>query len=286
MTIAITGSSGFIGSELVHHFLKRGYKVLLLQRREPVSIPDGATFVPFDLRDESFVLNPMPDVLVHCAFIPLSPSQPDAEDVNIAATMRLRNACHAAGARFIFLSTMSAHADAESVYGRHKYRLEQMMDADRDTVLKLGLVVGDSGGLFKRISDTLARTTLVPLVDGGVQPIQTVGVDEVCQVVEMVVRQGFTGLFLLGSEEVFTLRQLYALIGEVRGQRLRFLPFPYALFNLALTLLGLLPLRLPVSKENLLGLKCLRSFDTKNDLQRLSIKLRPLRLTIEQYALR
>jgi nucleoside-diphosphate-sugar epimerase len=285
MTIAITGSSGFIGSELVNHFLKMGYKVHLLQRSEPTCVPDGALFVPFDLRDESFVLNPMPDVLVHCAFIPLSASQPDAEEVNIAATMRLHNACHASGTRFIFLSTMSAHAEAESVYGRHKYRLEQMMDADRDTVLKLGLVVGDSGGLFKRISDTLARTTLVPLVDGGIQPIQTVGVDEVCQAVETVMKQGVTGLFLLGSEEVVTLRQLYALIGEVRGQRLRFLSLPYTLFDLALTLLGLLPLRLPVSKENLLGLKCLRSFNTKNDLQCLSIKLRPLRLTIERYAL-
>lgn len=284
MTIAITGSSGFIGAELAGHFLRKGHRVLMMQRSVPVDIPAGAAHVPFDLRNPDILFPERPDVLVHCAFMAFSPSQPDAEEVNIQSTLALRDLCRANGIHFIFLSTMSAHGDAMSVYGRHKHRLEQMMDAGRETVLKLGLVVGASGGLFSRISDTVAGSVPVPLVDGGAQPIQTVGVDEVCQAVETVIDRKVTGLLLVGSEEVHTLRTLYEVIAGAKGRKPRFISLPYALFDLALTVLALLPLKLPVSKENLIGLKCLRAFDTAPDLQRIGMELRPLKQTVEKYS--
>lgn len=272
MRIAITGSSGFIGAELADHFLKRGDEVVMMQRKAPESLPKGAEFLPFDLRSPR-----LPDpvgltAVVHCAVAAYSKQCPDAEQVNITATLALRDFCRQHGVRFVFLSTMSAHREAQSVYGRHKFRLEQMLTAHNETVLKLGLVVGASGGLFSRISKAISKLPLVPLVDGGSQPIQTVAVTEVCHAVAMALDGQKSGIFLLGSEEVLTLRALYERIGRSQGRRLYFIPLPYALFGFVLKL----PLPLPVSNENLLGLKQLRSFPTGPDLQRLGIVLRPL----------
>ncbi len=277
MRIAITGSSGFIGVELVRHFLQRGDHVVMMQRSAPKSLADGAIFLPFDLR-----LPQLPDpiglaAVVHCAVMAQSAHDKDAEEVNFVATLLLRDFCRKHGIPFIFLSTMSAHEDAESVYGRHKFRLERMLDRPMETVLKLGLVVGASGGLFQRIAASIQKSPIVPLVDGGRQPVQTVAVEDVCRIVSKVVDEGLGGKFLIGSTEVISLRELYVCIASEQGLRLRFISLPYALFDAVFTVLALLPVRLPVSKENLLGLKHLRSFDTAADLSRLGVRLAPLR---------
>jgi NADH dehydrogenase len=277
MRIAITGSSGFIGAELGQHFLQRGDQVVMMQRSAPKRLADGAFFLPFDLRSPQLPEPTGLSAMVHCAVMTKSANDQDAEEVNFVATLLLRDFCRQHGIPFIFLSTMSAHEDAESVYGRHKFRLESMLNGSTETVLKLGLVVGASGGLFQRIAASIQKSPIVPLVDGGRQPVQTVAVEDVCRIVSKVVDEGLGGKFLIGSTEVISLRELYIRIAAEQDRRLRFISLPYVLFDAVFTVLALLPVRLPVSKENLLGLKHLRSFDTAADLSRLGVRLTPLR---------
>jgi NADH dehydrogenase len=277
MRIAITGSSGFIGAELVQHFLQRGDQVVMMQRSAPKSLADDAFFLPFDLRSPQVPESTGLSAMVHCSVMAQSAHDKDAEEVNMSATLLLRNFCRKHGIPFIFLSTMSAHEDAESVYGRHKFRLEGMLDRPMETVLKLGLVVGASGGLFQRIAASIQKSPIVPLVDGGRQPVQTVAVEDVCRIVSRVIDEKMSGTFLIGSTEVISLRELYVRIAAEQGRRLKFISLPYMLFDAVFTVLALLPVRLPVSKENLLGLKHLRSFDTAADLSRLGVRLTPLR---------
>jgi nucleoside-diphosphate-sugar epimerase len=274
MTIAITGSSGFIGSCLVDYFIGRGDRVVLMQRSTPESVATLATHLHFDLADAQVPDDLRPDAIIHCAFMPSVSRDDDAEEVNICATLLLRDHCRKHGVRFVFLSTMSAHEGAESVYGRHKFRLEQMLHGPNETVLRLGLVIGATGGLFRRISDTVARSPVIPLVDGGRQPIQTVAVEDVCLIAAKCIDEGISGQFLIGSERVLTLRQLHEGVASKHGKRPRFISLPYWLFDVVLTAMGLMPFKLPVSKENLLGLKHLRSYDTAPDLKRLGVSLR------------
>jgi nucleoside-diphosphate-sugar epimerase len=276
MRIAITGSSGFIGAELGQHFLQRGDQVVMMQRSAPKRLADGAFFLPFNLRSPQLPEPTGLSAMVHCAVMAKSANDQDAEEVNFVATLLLRDFCRKHGISFIFLSTMSAHEDAESVYGRHKFRLERMLDHPMETVLKLGLVVGASGGLFQRIAASIQKSPIVPLVDGGRQPVQTVAVEDVCRIVSKVVDEGLGGKFLIGSTEVISLRELYIRIATEQDRRLRFISLPYVVFDAVLTVLTLLPVRLPVSKENLLGLKHLRSFDTAADLSLLGVILKPL----------
>ncbi|MCF8257333.1 MAG: NAD-dependent epimerase/dehydratase family protein [Flavobacteriales bacterium] len=276
MKVAITGSSGFIGSQLTGFFIARGDTVVMMQRQAPKDALRGATFVQFDLRSPKMPEHQALDAVIHCAVMHYSPKDRDAGEVNISATLALRDLCRSHGIPFIFLSTMSAHAEAESVYGRHKFRLEQMLDAPNETVLKLGLVVGAAGGLFQRISRTIGKSPLVPLVDGGMQPVQTIAIEDVCMVVAKVVDERICGQLMVASEEVITLRQLYQQIARSKSLNPFFLSLPYALFNAVFSILAILPLPLPISKENLLGLKHLRSFDTASDLHRLGVRIRPL----------
>jgi hypothetical protein len=64
-----------------------------------------------------------------------------------------------------------------------------------------------------------------------------------------------SGIHTLIADTDFTLRDMAELIRKRLKRRMLFLSLPYGLVNFGFTLTEALRIRLPVSKENLLGLK-------------------------------
>ena len=127
MKIAITGSNGFIGGELVNYFLSKGDEVLLLQRKAPGTLAAGASYAQYDLSEPA----KLPDLsgfnaLIHTAYMPFKPETVPVKEI-LNPTLSLYKQCKKQGVLFVFLSSMSAHANASSEYGKHKYGLEQKL---------------------------------------------------------------------------------------------------------------------------------------------------------------
>ena len=270
MKIAVTGATGFVGGELVSYLKAQGHEVIKLQRRS-IAAPDERFF---DVRS----VDSIPDLtgidaLIHTAFLKYDPIVLyDSSEINIAMTLALEKACHKADTKFVFLSTMSAHEEAVSHYGKHKYDLEQKLDSNKDLIFKLGLVIG-SKGLFDTIKTAISKGAFIPLVGSGMQPIQTILVTDVCRIIEKAITTNMIGAYTIGSEKVYTLKDLYAAIAKRLGKKPVFISVPYALVNMALSTIEILRIPFNVSKENLLGLKQLKAFDTKNDLNKLGISI-------------
>lgn len=273
MKIGITGSSGFIGSELTKHFLASGHEVLLMQRTQPGDIPEHASFFLFDLENCELPQPEMVDVIIHCAFVPYSPKQRNAYGVNVDATIKLQAFCRQHGKQFVFLSTMSAHSEAVSVYGKHKFELEHLLGGEKESVLKLGLVIGSSGGLFKRISEVVNSSKFIPMVGGGTQPIQTVYIQDLCKVVSKVLESRLNGNFTIGTPRVYIMKEFYQAVAKTNANNPVFVLVPYSLMYAGLFIAEKLGLNLPVGTENLLGLKQLKSFDTSEDLNKIGVSL-------------
>lgn len=272
MRIGVTGASGFIGRELVS-FLSPRHQVIALQRNS-TSAMKNVEQRKFDLTDEMTFANISgADVLIHCAFIKSGKEHPDATQQNIKSTLRLAEICRQEKIHFIFLSTMSAHSASLSEYGRHKFEIEKLLDTSSAAILKLGLVIGKSGGLFNNIKSVIEKSAVVPLIDGGNQPIQTLHVSEVCKLTERIAEQKTTGIYNIGTPEVYTMKYLYEQIAANLHKRLRFISVPYPLMKLMLSISEKAGLNLPVTSENLLGLKQLKAFETKSDLDKLQFKL-------------
>lgn len=151
--VVITGANGFIGSALVRHFSGRGWRVLALCRaardQRPVSDVTFREFsLPDGIRDEDFEGG---EVLIHCAYVQHSRRCPDSDAVNTRGTERLLALSRTHGyAKFVFLSSLSAHDGAESHYGRHKRELEKIFDPRRDLIVRPGLTLGNGGLLHPR----------------------------------------------------------------------------------------------------------------------------------------
>ena len=280
MRIAVTGSNGFIGKELVKYLLSCGHEVVLLQRKEPAIIPTNATYVHYDLNEPDRVYDLKGvDALVHTAYMPFTTTNNSSEK-NIKGTMALYHYCIAHGVRFVFLSSMSAHENALSQYGRHKYQLEKLMDPNSCLILKLGLVIGKEG-LFNRIYQSLKKMPFTIIAGGGNQPVQPVYVGDVVSTIERVTNDKRTGVYTLAVNRVYTMRAFFNAIGAKAGRSPIFINVPYWLVSTGIRIVELLHLPFPVSNENLLGLKQLQAIDTSDDLKRLGVSLLDLDESIE-----
>ena len=281
-TIAITGANGFIGKALVKYFSEKNWHVHALQRK-PISNPTkNVTFHSFSLPNH-FVKKSLEgvDVLIHCAVQHYTPTNKHADANNEAGAEKLIKLCSETGTKIIFLSTLSAHEQAKSHYGKNKLKLESLFDPKKDLVLKLGLVVGDTGGLFHTIYESIKKTNVIPLVDGGNQPMQTIAIDDLCQIIESGINNNIIGNYKIAEHKAFPMKELYSVIAHQLGKEPKFIPVPSFILMTACKIAEIIGIKLPVSSESVLGLKQLRNFDTSNDLKKFGIKAKSFKETVK-----
>ena len=267
MRIAVTGADGFLGGHLCRKFLSRGWQVIGLVRH-----PDRKLLLPgVNYRHYAFPaeLSHTDDVdlVLHCAFA-MQAVDAKRYAVNREAAAFLRSRFPAA--RMLFISSMSAHEGAESLYGREKVYIESTLDVDRDAWIRPGFIIGD-GGVFKNLVGSIRKLPAIPLFYGGMQPIQTVHVDDLTDCVcEIVDRQG-CGLIRYGEEQPVLLREFYGAIAAGLGVKRTFISLPGGLTLAALRIAESLGVRLPMTSQNLLGLKHLVAVEVASDAVRLGL---------------
>jgi len=277
--VAVTGATGFIGRHLCDHLRRAGWEVRAMAR--------DASSCPFTEKGiRAFKCN-LPDevdpaalegarAVVHCAYMMRFTDLASAHGVNDLGTRKILEMSRAAGAeRLVFLSSQSAHEEAESYYGKSKLELEKLLDPRRDLIIRSGLVLGKAGsGLFHRMADMVAKSRVIPLFGGGHQPLQTVHVEDLCSAISSALSRGLTGLYTVAAPHPVEMGEFLRMVASRLGKKPIFVPFPMAPALLFLRGVERLRIPFPVSSENLLGLKCLRSSDTSADLDALGVKLR------------
>ena len=275
-TVLITGASGFLGRACCTAFAAAGFQVRALVRNpaassdlEPVS--QGGIFrchLPDGIDERSFEGGVR--ALVHCAYETRSASPEQARRTNLAGTEALVRLSRKCGVRqLVFVSSMAAHADAASIYGKTKYQLEKLFGEPGDTVVKPATIVGN-GGVFQRTREMLRRLPVLPLFYAD-RLLQTIWIDDACQALVQIVERSIGGTVLLAHPVGTPMREFYAGIAAVDALRLRMCPFPGDLALFGIRLLERIGLQPPVSSDNLLGIKHLRQFDPAADLARLGL---------------
>ena len=255
-TVLITGANGFIARNLAPVLKAADMRVIGTARRWQAAPGFGAVYSA-GLGDS---LGPLlaaeqVDAVVHAAL----DTGPDAYRVNVDGTTRWLDETRTAGARTqILLSTLSAAPDALSDYGRAKYALEGRFIAAGGIVFRMAVVIGD-GGMFARMRRTIQRSPVVPMLDGGRQPVYVLGIDFLCAVLRDAVAAGGAGLtgraWNLQQPRRYTLRELTAAIAHGCGYRRPLLTVPLRPVLALLLAVEKLPLpRLPITSTNVKGL--------------------------------
>jgi nucleoside-diphosphate-sugar epimerase len=277
-TIAITGASGFIGMALTDYLCRQGYEVVALVRNSERRAPrTHVTYRDYD------ITKPLPsgtlrgvDYLVHAAYVK-DQGQADAFDVNVEGAKRLLAASHQAKLqRSIFLSSLSAKQEADSTYGRQKLAIEGLFISSDDVVLRLGLVVGD-GGLTKQTVLQLRAKHVLPLIDGGRQPIHYIGVEDVSQAIDAVIRKKVHGrIYTIADPTSISYKEFYGRVARSLRIRVLPVPIPYWALLLLIRLTSAVGLSIGITEDNLRGLKKMSRINNAKDMVALGVHLTPL----------
>ncbi|MFZ2874731.1 MAG: NAD-dependent epimerase/dehydratase family protein [Phycisphaerales bacterium] len=271
-TIAITGASGLLGSALCARFASSGWRVHALSRTRPASLPPGATHHPCDLPatlDESAFDGV--DAVIHAAYSTRSRSRSQERLTNIEGSARVLAAARRAHARFVFVSSVSAHDAAQGFYGQSKLQVERTLDPARDLIIRPGLILSPHAGLFARMRRTIRSTGLAPLFGGGHQLVQTIHLDDLTLAFQLALELDLTGTLTVCEPAGLTIRDLFFLTARIEHRPLRVVPLPFGPSILALRIAESLRLRLPVSSDNLLGLRSMRAVEPAESLRRLGL---------------
>ncbi len=280
----VSGAGGFIGEELVRRLAEQGQQVRALVRRVPSAPIPGVDYFPFDL------MGPAPveafsdgSFFIHAAFI-----KPRVDDDAIAAnregTERLLTAAHRQGIKkSLYFSSLSAREDAISAYGKSKFEIETLFQGTHDLVFRPGLVLGRKG-LFADIEQLIARSRLIPMIDGGRQPIQTLHIDDLVAAVFKALNEDLSGTFRIAEVHAVPIRELYLAVAGRLKRKTVFVPFPSRLALPILDLSSMLKVQLPVSKDNLLGLMRSTPCDVRDDLRALGVSPRSFQESLRDLA--
>ena len=146
MNITITGSNSAIGINLISKLKSLGHGITVLGDRSTDkwrlsdSIPSRETI----------------DVLIHLAH---------DRDFNLSENIyAVEKICDSFNGKKIFLSSLSAHSDSISKYGRSKFEQEKIFLENNGVVIRSGIVFGENvGGIYSVISEFVKKYPMLPI---------------------------------------------------------------------------------------------------------------------------
>ena len=251
MEILITGATGFIGRRLVSSFAEQGHCVTAMSRSG-----DGP-------RESGIVASwrlgePLP-TLARRSYIAAIHLAHDfdgnaAAHETIIGTLRIVEELKSLGVmRQIFLSSLSAGDHANSIYGKSKRNLENILKTHSVTIVRPGLVLGD-GGIFGRMRRFILKTSFAPLPDGGKDFIPSIAIDKLCHLlIAISLKEHIRNDYNFFELHTQTLRELLTSDPDLFAKRFFVLPIPSSFLLFGLKVAECLGLSLPVTSDNLIG---------------------------------
>ncbi len=253
-TYLLTGGAGFLGINLVRHFLAEGHQVAIYDIAA-FDYPerDRVTVIQGDIRDKQALDRALEgvDIVVHtAAALPLySP-----EDIYSTDIEGIRNVLQAAYdhhvERLIHISSTAVYGipdhhplyeedrlDGVGPYGEAKVIAEQICQAFRDKGMCIPIIrpksfVGPERlGVFALFYDWAKDGRNFPVLGSGKNRYQLLDVEDLCDAIALAATGDcaeVNDVFNIGAKEYTTLREDYQAVLDYAGYGKRIIPLPAA----------------------------------------------------------
>ena len=248
---AITGANGYVGSRLAAA-LQQDFDIVPLGRNGIAWRLGENTRIAAALRERNV------QVLLHSAWDFRHPKAADNWRTNVEGSCQLLDDARAAGVtRLLFISTFSAFENARSNYGRSKLAVEQSVLDAGGTVIRPGLVWGDTpGGVFGALRQQVSKGGIVPLIGSGRYPQYLVHEDDLAEAVRRItLTDAYAGKRLtLAHPRPWLLSDLLTQLAAAQGKQIKLVSIPWRAVFAALKTAETLGLKLNFRSDSLTSL--------------------------------
>ncbi len=246
MKIALTGAGGLVGEAISSTLALQGHTVIPLRFRLEAPRLQAHDFFGAQL-------------LIHAAYDWRSRKPDDIQRINVNGSLALLEAAQTSEIKgVIFISSVSAFAGCRSFYGKGKLQVEQRVLSGGGLVVRPGMVFGDTRrGIFGTLT-RLAQVPILPVFDGGSQPMWTVHREDLAKVISMLVCHEWSALpsrvIAVSAAQPTIFRDILKILGRAQGKRVAVFPVPSRLVFSLLRFSELLGIKLPITSDALVGL--------------------------------
>ena len=277
--VAVTGASGYLGSQICQTLESGGWQAIRLTRSPDQSRGQAFSYdlaMPITVQVREALQSV--DVLIHAAYDLSLTSSADIWRVNVAGTRRLLEEARAAEVgRIIVLSSMSAFAGTTQLYGRAKLDIEAITTEFGGCALRPGLVHSEQAGGMVRALRKLTILPIVPVIIGG-SGVYTVRERDLLKVIALLASATTLepGTISVAHPSRVTLVDLLRAFAAQQDRRCRFVPVPWQPVYWLLRGGELSRLHLPFRADSLLGLvRTAPGLIGEDRLARLGVALHP-----------
>lgn len=267
----VTGGAGYFGGVLAGYLADRGVQVTSLDLLEDSEPDSRVDYLTVDLRDAGQIRRSIGehgpfDAVFHCAAL-MGHEKPDPDELyhcNVTGTRNLAEACIEAGIRkIVYTSSICVFGrdydrevdeDEETCpiepYGRSKLEGERILDSLSDRIesdsLRCPTIISAGRlGLLAIFFEFVREGRRIYLVGDGSNRYQFVHAADLAEACLLAARSPGTHVYNVGSDDVQTLREVFAAVIEEAGTDSRLVRLPERLTTTTLSILfrlGLSPL--------------------------------------------
>jgi uncharacterized protein YbjT (DUF2867 family) len=261
MLIAMTGATGYVGSEIARKLLRRDHEIRALVRSPARAgfLQDlGIQLVTGDLsdRDALRLLVEGAGAVVHLAAIIVEQGRQTFEAIHVTGTQALLGAAREAGTSLLlYMSALGARDDSGATeYHRTKWAAEEAVRAGGIpyAIFRPSIVAGLGSVPLGKMVSMIRLLPVVPVIGDGRYEMQPVWIGDVAEAFARALeREDLRGSFDLGGPERLTYHQVLDRLETALGVSRPRVGVPVGMVRLAAAAGAALPNLAPITSAQL-----------------------------------
>lgn len=259
--IAITGATGFVGSNVLQALAGRQLRLLVRDASASAHLANAnVELVEGDVTDPASLHGAFDGCgsVLHLVAI-IEERDGMTFDRNIRqGTRNVLNEANSAGVRrFFLMSALGAQNTPGFPYHQAKWRAEQAVKSSGLdwTIFRPSIIYGQGDGFISLLADVIRNYPVIPVAGDGTSRFQPVQVTDVAESIRAAIDDPSSSgkTFELGGPDAYTYDQLLDAVAAAIGKRKRKIHLPVSLVKLVVTASKPLPekIRPPVTHEQL-----------------------------------
>lgn len=262
MKIFLTGSTGFVGRQILQDLINHNYQVRCLVRKgseRKITQHKNIDIVYGDITDAGSLQGKLEGYDAAINLVGIIREFPGKgitfERLHYEGTVNVATAARSQGVRrFIQMSALGARSDGKTPYQQTKFRAEEFVRSSglNYTIFRPSIIFGPGDQFVNLFADMLKKLQFVPVIGNGKYKMQPVSVENVSMgFVKSIEQKNASGkTFEAGGPEKFEFNEIIDVIGDVLCLSPHKLHIPAFIMSFMAELLDWLP-SFPVTKDQI-----------------------------------